>query len=351
MRIGIYAPYDRSETTEAALMLANLASRSALSVGYLAGGGRHAKVDSHWDERVESVRDSNVARWAQRHDWCVWFTLQPRRYAQARDATAAARHVLVPVADQSVEQRMDLLSSFDHVVFPTRDAYEKLGRYVAPLEHAHRVSWRQWSSSGDIAQRQGPQQPGQVRVLAFLDAQTLRGHGELVLEVAGKLLTNMPHLHMSLAAANSWPRHLKKRSDALIHRYGSRYRCYHRLSPESRSCQLFNHDWLWLPNLRSDTGAWVVKALDMGVPVLAFDVPPFNEAIIHDYNGALILCEKEKSWCLSWTAVWDSLRVMQAATAAWSSEKTLTKLHSNEWERSRVRDNFRSTWLNTWNLG
>lgn len=348
--VGIYTPYQRCETTAAALCLADLAISLSLSVRLLSSTPVTRGLHPFWDSQVRVARGEQIYRWAKGCQRLVWFELAEDRLDQARLVTDAPS-CYVPSWHRLIRGDLERMLVFEGICCPSRAFY----RFLVPQlekEDRHRISWCHWFDGPVQPFREGACDPGCCRLFVPMDSHTIDTVGIYYLEIFADLLNLCQSAKIQLESAKSWSKRggamLKHLADCFPGRFA-----WQKAGPWPAQASLMAaHDWTLVPALRSDFGLTASRSLATGTPVIAHGVEPFSEIIDNEGCGLLIGGDATTNWAqgpvadLSWSATIDI--VVDAL-----KDDTLLRRCQRRSRASSLqaaREAFRGTWERQWNL-
>jgi glycosyltransferase involved in cell wall biosynthesis len=300
MQLGIYAPYNLSESTVAAIQLATLAISMDIRVAYLTTGERSNRVHDYWDQRVRSNPRKHIDSWAMHSDRCVWFVPHRRRLDHALQTRTNTSHILVPPWHQLQDKHLEWIHWYDHVACPSPEAEYRIAQTSGHLEYA--AFNCPWPSGLTHTVRDGVWNPGQVKFFLPIGASTQKEHGGDILKLAEMLLTNHPNAHLTIAPSRTWPRDLKRRIGWLLGMFPSRFYCLPGLSLPERLQSARVHDCVLFLDTQVNLGVEVSQYKAVGLPVVTWEAEPASYMVEHGVNGVLVPCDVSMS-------VWGAERV------------------------------------------
>ncbi len=349
MELGIYTPYHRGEVTAAALRLADLASTIPYDVKLLAPGNIEKGIHPYWDNRVISVKKTNIYKWANHCTHLIWFDYHKAHHAKSKLVADKAQQWYI--TDWHKINRSDYKETwlYDCIVSPAKAIYKQVDQYLAGDAFTS-TTWCQWDSGLDpIKRRAEPHTNGRVKIYIPLDGDTLDIAGMLVLNVLHSLLESHPQLDVTLDRYKSWNKTIRAYVKKLRADFGEdRFKVAYNTSLIWQTTYLHEHDWTWIPTLRSGFGQNLWRALSCGTPVICYDVEPFSEFIRHGVNGYLIGCDITTNWLGSSMAVPTGTQVIAEISEVINSEKLLSQCRKCDWGLKKHRDDFELFWKNEW---
>lgn len=347
MRIGIYAPYDTSELTHAAVRLASLAHHYGFTTRYVAAVNRDAEIHPYWDQHVRSARKTKLSRWVADNDCCVWFWPHRRRFEEAARAGGGnTRHIIVPPWHDLTEADLEWLHWFDKIACPSKRMRDDLVDKIRNSENI--LTWCRWTAGMRPLKKEGTRVKGRIRVAVLLDGYTIERHGDAIIDLVHLLLGVHSHLDLTLLHLRSWNRKQGQFLATLQRKYGERLQTLRRLSLSQQVHQIHEHDWAWLPSIKVSNAMLAHTALCCGSPVLTWNVCPQNEIIVDGHNGRLVACSVERSEMGAPIVQWDGDAMRKAAVETFTDSAMLTQLRGHTWHRQQADDAFSEFWRQLW---
>ncbi len=352
MRIGIYAPFNRTETSAMAARVASNARREGWHVSWLAPT-RSTPAHCCWDNEVRVADDERLRHWAKNTHARIWFGFDAGRYRAVRAAAVHEYDVLVPIWHSLQPSDLFWGSMFDHVAFATRPMLDKVHNLMSTSKGTHGIC--SWPHGVRTQLRSGPRSGrlDQLSALMHVDPFTMRHHGSQVLKAAGRLLAEVPTLsRLSLSLDTALDRGERRELDQLMETYGDRLAAGLRLRNDQMLVQLQRHDWLIHAPVQSTAGLLVTQARALGVPSVAWSVSPLKGIIFEEpgrRDGVLVPCDKRTSITGAETAIWDTDALVTYTRAALADPLLLIKLQTYGFKRAEHEGDelgFRDYWRN-----
>ena len=299
LKVGIFAPYSRNETTLAATQLADWLVRVGIDVEYLACGGRpESGIHPEWDNRVvRHVGPASTYRWAYGATHLCWFVPDAKIFRQSKVVATASqrqftRQLYFPAWvhwDAHCTYFMDLV---DRVISLSRDMH-------LWLEDKEPVNFlqgeRTWGNliSPDLllVPRHGFTNSDEIKLLAVLPRTVVKDVGPAILDVFDFLLATHENLTLTILLESSWPRRYRRRVRSMAATYGERLASVTSPAYYDYGRHIRAHDWVYVCNTRHRYGSLLSSLAVSGVPLVAHDVPPVGGHVQDGINGRLIPCE------------------------------------------------------------
>ena len=331
--IVVAAPYALTETTAAAVRLAELAESLGHAVRFVSCAVYRRGTHPLWDGRVVvGRRPEALARLAARARVVVHFRCGPSWHAAGLDVRrprqflVVGRHGLTP-------QELAAADRFDRLVCPDRECYRLLADAVCGGdrgEAVRRLLYCRWDAGLPPVRREGTVSDGRLRALVFCDAATVDLYGPFVLQLAHELLAGHPRLDVTLAHAAVWPRRDRRVLRRLVALWPGRLAASRLADLTAFDRAAHGHDWVVLPSVRSDFGVFAARALACGAPVVCHDLPPYNEFVTADC-GVPVRCVVRPGPAGDPLASPDLGEWLHACAAAFRDSALLLRLQTREW--------------------
>lgn len=344
--IVVYTPYGRSETTAAAVRLAELAVSEAHPTRLVAVGPHEARVHPFWDRHVLSGRNGGVQEHAKGAHTCVWFVGGEHLRLAARAAAPAAAHVYVPPWHAQPKPGLAGLPPYDLVVCPSRAQHETFGARLQPGAATPVGStWANWDAGFPPVRHEGRAAADKVRVLAHCDGGAIDECPAVAVRIMAGLVERCPAVELTCWASKAWARRERRELAALTARWGERFVLAAGGTLQDQLGLMHDHDWFLYPAARCDFGLHAARAMHCGLPVVGWDVPPLSERVVPGKNGLLVACEHSTDWAAAPTADAVACRFIDAAAPALDDARRLFALQAADWGLKASADAFRRFWL------
>ena len=342
MQTGIYLDYACDDMTAAALRLAGLFQRNAHQVNFLSSRMQQF-VHSLWDRQVLSCRETDIARWTRSSNECVWFQYDAKRFREAMATRSGRKHILVPKWHDLCQSDFDWLGIHDTIVCSSPRMEACVQQAMRETSVRCPVKFTYWSAGLRQVTKHGYLH-GHPRLMVAIDDFTMRKHGDSFIQALCGLLLRQPRLIVTVVAEGDWPARFHNVLFHLLCEFDERIAIKCHLPMDQRLVEIHQHDWLWVASVRGTTGFPVQDALACGVPVIAWDVEPFNELVLDGWNGHLIQTGCTESEIGAPTAAWESAPLALELYQAFRSEEKLIFLQEQDWLLKAQEDDFRGFW-------
>lgn len=288
-QVGIYAPYTWDEATEMAGAVGGLAKMLGLHVSWCPSSEKCQDVHFRWDKEVLGPRKGKkFQEWTKKCSHIVWFEVHKERLKTAR-SSSDAQNILVPLYHRLDKRSLQLLDNFDVVVCPS----EATTAIIRPYVQTYKPALHLWDSTLRLQRKKLPADDEELRLLMIADGQGISDQGNLLLSVLRLLLDHFPTLRITLRYSRRWSKAGEGSLKELVKRSDGRLEFLKQPNFIERTRSYGHHDLAFCCCAAANSGHAALECLSAGLPVISFDVPPFNEFIQAGYNGHLIECRVE----------------------------------------------------------
>jgi hypothetical protein len=335
MNVGIYAAFDRTESTAAAVSLAASASRCGHATGYMP-----CNLTGPCDLRqygVSVYSSRSYATWVASHSCFVWFRQELKLLEEIRRQHKASKHILVPTWHHLGPDSLKALTAYDLTVCGSETMKRELMRRVPKKTKLASVPW----DMNIVPQlRLGVRDFNCVRVLVSADNHTVEHHAESMLQVVEHLLAN-PDIRVDLALARRLaPAHRRQLQD-LLARFDSLKTTWQPGMEELLQLTAAS-DWVWVPATKSTFGISAIRALSLGVPAVAWDISPFDSLLP---SSSLLPCRVDIDSCGDPAVVWDTDVLLHELPLLFKDREQLLTRQGLQMDRGPA---FQSFWQRIW---
>jgi len=346
--LGICAPYCRSETTLAAIRLAELGRELAMGVKLLPVGSVQKNVDYFWDKRVRKLSKQDVYGWMHGCTHLVWFSHSPELYKKAQLVSPGARHWFVPSWHELSPDAVGDLENYN-VVCPSRGAKAQI---AGRLPEGKGTTWCLWDSGMDAVKREGLCKNGEVSIYVPMSSRSIDECGHFVLAAINDLLDLLPEVRFTLDFGKSWPRTTRHVINKMMDKRPGKLTCYRSPSLLSQCSHMHEHDWTWIPDTRADIGIIAQRSLACGTPVIVYDISPYQEFVSNETTGLLVGCERLENRLGAHVASPSLVSIVQTISkAVFGQSELVFQCQQKIWKReSQHMRAFRLFWAKEWEL-
>lgn len=279
--IAIIAPYGRTETTWAAIRLAELVMAHGQEARLVAWGPAGSGVHPFWDSRIWTSAGDGLCVAAR--GCCAVVQFQPSARAVGRTTLVAerARQVLVaswrdlhPAAAASVR-------AYGTVVVPSQAHYRAFlaSVYRDHPDRAAGLSWAGWDAGVAPVHRDGPLRAGAIGACLVADPAAVRRRGPQLLATAGELLDSLPALTITLLSFGAWRGRDRRAVAALRSAHPGRLEARRVRGTCDAAAAFHAHDWAVFPGPACDFGVMALRARACGCGLIVPDCTPFDELL------------------------------------------------------------------------
>jgi len=343
-QVGIVTRYFKHEVSRAALQLAEIAENLGMRPTILAGPVCRKEVSPHWDSRVIDARKADFREWALGCSHVIWTAPPP-----ARDVLWCREHgietVLLVVWDELLPHHKHAVCCIDSLVFPHRCACEAVCRRWSSADTHFYPYIAPWSAPLPICENATGSGGSTLSIfLPLHDSQTGRSDLE-VLSIGEHIVRSVPDVRFTISSGAQWTLQALRRVRTLCKRYPERF--IRVVKPNLvRQVGLYGTSQLVLWPAKHEGLATVgLMALHMGVPVLAWDIPPQNEYLRAKENAILVPCNMRSNWLGVPQAMPDWRRFLQHTLMLLQSRRVLRRMkqHTDIGLQAR-KQMFQQTW-------
>lgn len=351
MNLGIYAPYDRGEVTTAAMQVAELALALAFDVRWLSPAPVVRGIHPYWDQRVVGYRKpKQLYQWAYGCQYPLWFEPHEQHLKQARLVNERRRHTLVPMWHRISQAVAYQVCLYDKVIASSINARKQIVDHLYCEDSTSDVYCCLWDSGLNPVRKPRVTKSGNCRILVPLDSFTLDHRGPFVLRCLRQLLANYRLVEFTLLCDKSWSRQLRHELRELQTAYAPRLTVLSHVAQLDRLAFYHNHDWTFIPSIRSNTGLQALQSMACGTPVIAYDINPFSEIICNGQTGLLIECDLSFNWLQAPVAEPHMDSTVSLLEQVIRSPLLCQQICREDWQLLRRQANFAKFWAYEWDV-
>lgn len=351
MSITILAPYALSETTAAAIRLAELAIAKGYDVRLVATAKPEKGVHPIWDSRVFSGQTPGVPKHCRGSEIVIHFGGGRETLKQAKLTAEKAEHVLVPLWHHFDRSHAKLFKEYSAIVCPSQALYRSIDeRVFQDRGSKHGLNHCRWDCGIPSIRRIEPAVPGRTRVLAWCDRFTIEHCvGPSLVPLFGTLLQSRDQLDITIAHTRSWAAEDYSALRNLAKEWDGRVRIKRTGDFLIQNRDFLSHDWTFLPAVSGDFGLTVARSLACGAPVVCHNIPPFNEQIFDHRNGVLMPCNMlEPTATAAAPIAVPAMGKMYESCFKAFDELTASTLRQQNWSLENHQKAFEAFWANLW---
>jgi glycosyltransferase involved in cell wall biosynthesis len=342
--ITLLTPYDRTETTEAAIRLAEMVVCSGRSVRVVACGKRNRFVDPVWDRRVKSDEGDGLYHAVKGAAAVVHFGYRVQWLKAAELVSSPAKQILVAPWHTTTTSDLTQFKKYANIVCPSAGEHNQLALMLGGLGHDRsRFCHVPWVGSLPAVAREGTVATGRTNVCFYGDATTADFDAQILWPLVEELIQAVPALDITVAAAVSRSRQHRRVASRVLARWPNRVRRI-RVEYPIGLAELFHaNDWTVYPAVRGSFGCVVHRALACGTPVVCHNIPPFAE-IVGAKKGVLVPCASGRGGTLAPIAATNLAEWATTCIRAFSDRRCVLRLQTHDWKISERVAKFNAAW-------
>lgn len=289
--ILIVAPYEKSETSLAAIQLARLGLSFGSDVLYATPDRQLRSVDSFWDKRVVRLQNMRLPWYVRKAKKVVWFTGGTYLRYMIDAMSDQPTHVYVtPYSRMSFSEWEAAFSSDVVVGTPLpKDKQVDIENHIQIRPTWKRRAWLHWPSDLSPGTSDWEIKGRRPRILLYCDKSTFQSLSYLratVIELWGKLGSSH---QITLVSFKPWSHYLRRLDLPTWVLHSLTFETMPQL--RSLAVQLSQTDCLAIMSLHADFGIVASQAISLGVPVVAPKVAPFCDIVKSGVTGRLVCCD------------------------------------------------------------
>lgn len=337
--IGIYTPYDASDTTTMALGLADLAISLGHSVSLFAFQTKQSGIHPEWDHKVKHDGNTLFTEWTKRCDHIVWFAFHPYRLNIAFKAKTT--NTLVVLYSQLSADYEVAAQAFDNVIVPSQYIHDQL-----------KIHWKgssqvlPWDPGGPIVTKNNLVEQDKINVYIPVQGSVSEQYGPRLLYALNVVMSDLPKLHITLARQRRWTPASMRAIGELERDFPGRVKSIKVPTQTLRSLTYREHDWTFYPAYCDDVHLPVIHSLYSGTPTVVFDSAVAPEVITENSGHTISVRHPAVSALVS-----DPLanEIIKGLCDSICDQAYFQKLVSSPWPflESRRRT-FQNTWKRIW---
>jgi hypothetical protein len=324
--------------------LMELASQLNLPLSYLSSQAHDRNVHFRWDHEIRSGKRHGFKGWAGLNSHIMWFDVQPKKVEESRKI--GCRNILVAMHARLEPTDLANLPLYDKVVCPTDQCYQALRQRCAVSDKL--LTHVPWDSGMPLTTKR--RNPGDPLVLFVpVDSFTAQFEGSLLCYTLRVLMDGDPNLQVVLSYTSNWTR----ASLGALHDLQDRFKGQLTTLRKPTFCDRLEAyrkaDWVLHLGIEGNAAMTALESVALGVPVIAFNVPPNREIIRAFYNGYLIECGAEDTRAGSVRVSVNSRRLLDSLTDLLANDNAVRAMQGKEWpELETRRRNFQAFWKKLW---
>lgn len=294
LKVGIFAPYVRNETTLAAVQIADWLVRCGIKVEFLSDGKVSKGIHPIWDHKVKRANEDSIHPWAFQATHLCWFSANDWALAEAKLVNSFSpkyrtMHYYFPHWGEWNSTNSNFLNAADRIICLSHDLatwLDKQQRRVLPT--------RTWANlvvaDKLLIPKIGWVRPGIKQFLVILAKSIELDLGPELFEIFYPLLNNYDVIRFTFLLEHSMPRAYRVGLKKLQQCYPDRVS----IVTSPAYCDYANlarqHDWVYLAGTRFTYGAVMACIVSSSSILVCHDIPPVGAHVVDDLNGKLIVC-------------------------------------------------------------
>jgi hypothetical protein len=343
--IGIYAPYDHSDTTTMALSLADYAISLGHSVSIFSFRDRETDVHPVWDRKIKHRKTTSFVEWAANCSHITWFAYHPGLvYAAKKEG---CRNSLVVLRE---------FYTSDYNVTP--DIYESVLVPSVYVQVRLQAKWGAeniypllWDPGGPINSKHMVVDKDKIRVFMPLQNKMAEGFGHKLMFALNMLMSDNSKVHLTIARQKRFNAATQTAVSELTAEFGNRVRVVKMPGHNLRAIAYAQHDWTLYPATCDDAYIPAIQSLFAGTPVVTMALTPAIECVIHGHSGYTIRGTKQVD-PVTELPIGMSLRVrdlVEGLTKSIGDPVFLARLLDTPWPFLEMRRRtFQEVWKTIW---
>ncbi len=345
--IGIIAPYSRCEATAAAIRIADLCLSYGVQVRLMSYGRAQQPVHDYWDRNIWSTRKTirnldslELQTGVTGCDQIV--TMQTGTGLNLWLTTKSSRLIVVPCWHHMDRTDLRYFDKYAKVVCPSKELHTFIKHHLPVPMNAADLTWTRFDTGMSYA---AADHDGDLRVGLIVNGAAIDASGMGLLRCVETLLATHETLSLELLHSRSWPASDRRCLFRLMSSFQNRLTVAPLGSTTKLNQRLHRYDWCVIPSPRSDFGSLVARSLACGVPVVCYDVAPFNELVRDEHNGRLVRCELDLSDGMEApVAVPATKELTRVCLETFADRRAWTKVRSQDWRIDEHQAAFNTEW-------
>jgi len=290
---GISLRYHQCEATWAAIQLAELAREAGIHVRLYADDVCNRELSPYWDAHVTDGRKVPFDEWMMGCTRVIW-TTPPSQLCLDRVQHRGIETQLLADWELIQEEDADVVARLDSMILPHRCVAEAMCRWASMIDGHFYPYLLPWDVQLPITKPQKFREPEMV-YMPLHDSQAAK-ITLMVFNVLHAILTHMPKVSVTLTGGARWSLKSLRAVNALRRHHGSRIQFIRKPDACRRLQLLTEADVMLWPACYENFGIIGLEAITMGVPVLAWEIPPMTEFLRHNHNAVLVPCDVQYNW-------------------------------------------------------
>ncbi len=298
LKVGVYAPYARTETTIAATQFADWLVRMGVDVQFLACGKVGKNVHPFWDKKANAISFNSICSWAIESTHLCWFLPDEHAFFNAqlvcpRNKKRRTKHFFLPGANHWNASSLFFAKRMDATILLNDElskwATGKVTKLSSRLKFA---SSNLVSPSIPFSTKAGFHEKGFVSVAVVLSKTMHADKGPSMLNAIERALTERPNLKITLVLEHSFSRQFRQAFKRLVATHIDRVQIVDRPNYNELAAICWQHDWVFIGATRFNYGSLLTAAAASNSPVACLDLMPAKSLLDVQQGAELIPCKK-----------------------------------------------------------
>jgi hypothetical protein len=344
MTITLLTPYNSSETTAAALYLADYLETLGYTVRVVATDRIQREVDPFWDRKITQNTFGATLYNTAYAGAVIQFGLNQRTQQTVKISSSVAertiRHILVCDEPVPLNVASAYLEAHDRIVCTSQHVFDSLGYALNGNRDKRCIT--HWDTGERFNSRRSPHINGSIRACFVCDSSVIDKAGTFTLVLIREALKQYAKLYVDVVYTKSWARADSRELRRLRDDYGERI-----VSTRLNNCREFfkycvRNDWVVST---APTGTYILPiltALACGNPVICNRVDPYRFAVT-ETNGITVPCVEYRS-SQSQTAAPVYTNWCDAFATAFTDSRNFLRWCQTHEHRHGLRSLFRDVW-------
>lgn len=290
--LAILAPYDRSETTLAALRVADLAVEAGYDVSYIVAGSKGQGIHRYWDDHAVPRRgiDKLKKLLPSKFQHIVSFGLQP--FDSCIAVLKLGLVTEVPFHDVVVQpydlRRCELVNwaTCQRIICSSESLY-RLASGAGRMSHGvNTITKLYWATGDDSTPTEVDE--SNIRFAAVCDSGCLREYPEIWLHTVDRFLSSTVSHSVGCYMTSSLPRRSRSILRDIMCRYPDRFRLQRALNVQDFLIWLRDHDIAVYPSCYTVFGMYPAVFKGMNMPFMASKISPITEMAPDTVQSCLV---------------------------------------------------------------
>lgn len=294
LKVGIFAPYVRSETTLAAVQFADWLLRCGIAVEFVAEDKIHKGIHPVWDKKVKSPTRRHIYKWAAAATHLCWFApsgsaLYYAGLVTKSSAKQRTKQLFFPTWSNWTKEHEFFTLTADRTICLSRDMSVWLDeRY--DKDQTNRTWANLVAPAKIVIPKHGLTNLSQRRLLVVLGKAFDLDLDPGFIDEFSILLALSEIVHITFLLDKSLPKVYRQRLRNLKKYFSERVQIVRDLPYYDYTRLARQHDWVYLTSTRHTYGSLMSALLVSSVPMLCHKLPPAEAQIQDGTTGRLIPC-------------------------------------------------------------